>query len=1738
MRIFNGVLLIAVLVLSTLLPQQLFIGVQAVETAQVKSVQLIDENKQEVDDKKYDRAAPFYLDVDFYTESAGTFLFSVPDTLGLSEFTETILVADEEIGKIETTDQTITLTITTDEPTSFTATIPVTLNIKEDAEQMTIDLSEFKDGAIYNVQFQEQALERKASTPQPNHSIQSTQNITLSLSGDEGRALFPNEYYMATVAVHVSGDGIELESPYVLLEINHHMIEDPTNSMDQPSRVKSMTFETDETNNKSFLKLVFNPLKGGEDFSFEVPIKVDNSSGTFPENFATKMTATLFDQDDHEIVAAQDKDHLKFTTKYRRHRVVKKVDGSADDGQPVFGGLWDEVANEFSPPGIVTYTYGLDYTQSGTVYSNNFRAYDEVEIIDILPNGAHFDPDLNPGWDLIDNGKKVKYTLKHADIGGQVYQRWFEKAFERIELHLSYPDAKNEDRIKNNVETIFHQKDRQSVSTKFNGHQEPDHRATDQIEHFLTAYVSGNAYKKAGSEYGFGTPEYEQFRQIKDFIGDKQETHTWYYSFRNVYPGPVNDFEIIDYKHRPEGSTEEVISLDERLRWTAIDLMDEFNAGNIKLVEKYIDDAGTTEEVLSTDGIYNLGDDAVGFRIVLQELKKTDRIRFSADSVMDDYHNVHYDHDNSENNQLHNTVHYNGEVALGNGKTYNFHQQSSQSFVLTHQDESIKVVKASNNGNRVYKTGEINSFHLRVHYKDLDLDRTFNNLKIVDLLPLGFDPVEPDFRGDGTLNSIKRLQDRGVYNYDIVENYANSGRTAYVFEFDQTTLCELIDLYPQVGGTDRDPFINFPVQFIVNKLSNVPNNRTNEMYLVYDGEQLDITEGASQKKDHLDLRGNGNREEMIPGSDRTYLFAEEQIVEAHKYVRDSRMDTWGLTSSVPVGQTIEYRLQLVNNTSDTIDNVMFYDKFPHVGDTYIAPNQAGEYGQRNSDFANVLTGPVTVDHDDFVVYYSLEQPPSGSSYEYLRENHWQTEAQLNGNYAAVQAIKVVLENGTVAAKSEVNAYVPMKALEFIGEDKMAVNTFGYSRNNGYHFDEASAVRNSVFVETIDITVDKQWLGGSDNRPEIEVDLKQDGEVIDTVTLDGSEGWTYTWRDVAKTDNQGNEYTYDVTEKELSNYETQLEGNVKDGFVITNKELISLAGEKIWLDDDSDDRPDGITVELFANGEKVAEEITSAAKNWTFAFENFQKYTENGDEIIYTIKEKNVPAGYASTVEELTITNLRIGTTEVSGKKTWLDDDSEDRPDAITVHLLANGEKITETEVKASDDWVYTFSDLDKYDETGKEIVYTVAEEKITGYETVINGDDITNVRTGTTELTLKKIWQDDAGQTAKRPADGIKVNILQNGNYYGTYSITEADEWEVTVKDLPKYDDEGKAYAYTINEFDVPGYAATFDGTEVTNTRIGEKEIFITKTWRDDDSEDRPDKINFYLYRTPTKDEEKIGAQEFLGVYTLSKDDSWHKTITNLPRFNPEGLPYVYEVEEEEIAGHQTDIHGFEIVNTRVGTTEISGTKTWIGDDANSRPEKIIVELYANGEKVAAQDVKAPEWTYTFTALDQYDENGAEIDYTVHEIQVPGYETTINGYDITNTFIPETPEEPGAGEPGEPGDPGRPGEPGKPGEPGDPSKPGEPGKPGDDPGKSGDPGTPGDDPKTPGEFHTSGGDPRTSEKLRTSGDNPEIDNEKEEDKRNGFLPKTATQIYSFIALGIGLLLFGIVLYATRKRKNA
>ena len=121
--------------------------------------------------------------------------------------------------------------------------------------------------------------------------------------------------------------------------------------------------------------------------------------------------------------------------------------------------------------------------------------------------------------------------------------------------------------------------------------------------------------------------------------------------------------------------------------------------------------------------------------------------------------------------------------------------------------------------------------------------------------------------------------------------------------------------------------------------------------------------------------------------------------------------------------------------------------------------------------------------------------------------------------------------------------------------------------------------------------------------------------------------------------------------------------------------------------------------------------------------------------------------------------------------------------------------------------------------------------------------------------------------------------------------------------------------------------------------------------------------------------------------------------------------PSGYELNNTEYTLEVTSTGGaLQTITDKPIKTDISVTKTWVGPKAGP----VTVHLFANGTDTGTTLTldDSNNWTGSFANVRKYDQNGTEIQYTVTEDAVNGYDTAITGdqttgFTITNTEQPK-----------------------------------------------------------------------------------------------------------------------------------
>jgi len=533
------------------------------------------------------------------------------------------------------------------------------------------------------------------------------------------------------------------------------------------------------------------------------------------------------------------------------------------------------------------------------------------------------------------------------------------------------------------------------------------------------------------------------------------------------------------------------------------------------------------------------------------------------------------------------------------------------------------------------------------------------------------------------------------------------------------------------------------------------------------------------------------------------------------------------------------------------------------------------------------------------------------------------------------------------------------------------------------------------TEKTTIKVTKAWVGTP--AASVTIKLLADGTEKEIVTLTATDNWTHTFTNLDKYAADGHEIVYTVDETPVAGYAKDISGTAATGFTIknTNTATINIPVTKTWVGTAGT----SATIKLLADGAEKETVTLTAADNWTHTFSNLPKFdTTDGHEIVYTVDEVDVPnytkgiSGTAAT--GFTVTNTITGKVSVPVTKVWVGPQAS----SAKVTLLADGVEKDSVTLNAANGWAHTFTNLDKYN-NGTEIIYTVTEEPIANYDSVVtgnaaNGFTVTNTNTEKTAVDVTKTW-------VGTPAASVTIKLFADGIEKETVTLTAADNWTHTFANLDKYAADGHEIVYTVDETPVTDYtkAITGDaanGFTITNTITGKVNIPVTKVWVGPEASSA--KVTLYA----------DGVEK--DSVTLNAANNWVHVFANLDKYN-NGTEIVYTITEEPISNYDSAITGdvatgFTVTNTNTEKVAVDVTKNWVGPATDA----VTIKLLADGVEVESAVLTATDnWMHTFSNLPKYAADGHEIVYTVDEYDVPSYVkaiegTSTTGFTVTNTI--------------------------------------------------------------------------------------------------------------------------------------
>jgi hypothetical protein len=157
----------------------------------------------------------------------------------------------------------------------------------------------------------------------------------------------------------------------------------------------------------------------------------------------------------------------------------------------------------------------------------------------------------------------------------------------------------------------------------------------------------------------------------------------------------------------------------------------------------------------------------------------------------------------------------------------------------------------------------------------------------------------------------------------------------------------------------------------------------------------------------------------------------------------------------------------------------------------------------------------------------------------------------------------------------------------------------------------------------------------------------------------------------------------------------------------------------------------------------------------------------------------------------------------------------------------------------------------------------------------------------TVDIPVEKKWADGAS------GEEAVIVLVKNGKETEkTLTLTEKNSWKGSFDNLPKYDEDGNEIEYTVDEetsnYDYEVESDGNGGYVVTNSPSSETvEVPVEKKWADGAS---GEEAVIVLVKNGEETDQTL---------TLTEENSWKGSFTNLPKYDGTGTENSYTVTEK-----------------------------------------------------------------------------------------------------------------------------------------------------------------------------------------------------------------------------------------------
>lgn len=637
------------------------------------------------------------------------------------------------------------------------------------------------------------------------------------------------------------------------------------------------------------------------------------------------------------------------------------------------------------------------------------------------------------------------------------------------------------------------------------------------------------------------------------------------------------------------------------------------------------------------------------------------------------------------------------------------------------------------------------------------------------------------------------------------------------------------------------------------------------------------------------------------------------------------------------------------------------------------------------------------------------------------------EAELHADDVSTgKKVKLTADNKWTASFGEMDLKKDGKTIDYT---LVATKVDGYDCTVEGSPAKGFVLKYSHTTYKTDVTVTTKW-DDAENQDGIRpaaysVQLTADGEAVgDAITLNEAGNFTKTWKGLEK-NKAGKAITYSVKASDIAKGYEAVVSSTESGIVVTlthTPEVADIAVSAAWDDADNQDalRPASVEAEVLANGEATGNKVTLTAEGeWKATVKALPVYAA-GQKITYTLKSDvdAYTSACTSTADGLVLKfTHKTETVDVTLTTKWNDKENQDgnRPSSYSVQLMADGVKVGDLiTLNAGNEFSKTWTGLQKNrtGKVGEAIVYT-AEATVPNpdlYETSVSGDAATGLVVtntyipATVEIPISVKWDDAENQDGVR-LDSVEAELYADGEATGNkVTLNAENSWTAKFAQVDVKKD-GTRIKYEVKSTEKEGYTVSVSGDilDEEGLTLNYKHVPATvnisakAAWNDAKNQDgiRPTDTLVQLYA----DGEALG-----GKAVLESEKSWTKIWAELPKYKA-GKEIAYKVVASAVSGYSVKVsgdveNGYTVTYTHsVAKTKVTVKNTWndLNNVVDSRPSKLVVEIYANGKATGKRVTltSANKWTATVSNLNKKSA-GKVISYTGKVVGAPsGYSISI-----------------------------------------------------------------------------------------------------------------------------------------------